>query len=486
MPLLRGSGILLHPTSLPGKFGIGDMGSRAYQFIDFLVRSGQRYWQILPLNPVNYDLSPYQSFSAFAGNILLISPELLVTQGLLEKKDLEDIPDFKTNTIDYNQLIRFKETIFRKAFKKFENQKDDAFLDFKNKNKFWLDNFSLFMACKTHFQGRAWNQWDEEIAKRIPPALEYYKINLREEIKYNDFLQYLFFTQWKQLKAYAEKFKIKIIGDLPIFVSYDSSDVWANRHFFKLDKQGNPLTVAGVPPDYFSPTGQLWGNPHYRWDELEREGYIWWLERIKHLNKLTDIIRIDHFRGFIAFWEIPVQEKTAIHGRWVQGPGEKFFQAIEKELGKVAIIAEDLGVITQDVIELRNKFCFPGMQILQFILNEHCLQDTWDIIEENSVVYTGTHDNDTILGWYKKNYCKKFPALNLPEEETPWYFIEMAYKSRANIAIIPMQDILALDSESRMNFPGTATGNWQWRLPEDYINKGIEEKLATLAKIYHR
>lgn len=500
MKFERESGILMHPTSLPSKYGIGELGSETYSFIDFLVRSKQKLWQILPLGPVGYGESPYQCFSAFAGNTILISIEKLIEQKLLFPEDIAALVSFDTRLIEFGRVKAFKFDLYRKAFERFKAVGDKAGFDrFLKQNNFWLEEFSFFMALKDHFGGIAWNLWEKEIAFREPKAMEYYRNKLAREIEYQRFLQYIFFSQWLEIKAYANKNGVKIIGDLPLFISYDSSDAWSQRSIFELDAEGNPAKVAGVPPDYFSETGQFWGNPHYKWDEMEKDGFKWWKDRLDLLLKVVDIIRIDHFRGFESYWEIPGEEKTAQNGCWVKAPGKKLFQALRAYKGNMPIIAEDLGFITKEVEELKNEFEFPGMKILQFTFGrgseERFLPHNY---EENAVVYTGTHDNDTTVGWYLKtketdqeaiDKLKRY--LNVSEEigekAMCWILIEKALSSRANTAIIPLQDILCLGSDARMNIPNTIGGkNWAWRLDKRLLTTGVEERLARLAVLYNR
>jgi 4-alpha-glucanotransferase len=487
----RESGILMHPTSLPSKFGIGELGSEAYGFVDFLESSRQRLWQILPLGPVGYGESPYQCFSAFAGNTMLISIERLIEDKLLFHEDIDALPDFDARLVEFEKVKAFKSELFRKAFNRFEavNAGED-YNRFLEENNYWLDEFSFFMALKEYFGGAAWNLWDEEIAFRNAKMMNYYRNRLSGEIEYQRFLQYMFFSQWKLLKEYANKKGIKIIGDLPIFISYDSSDAWSQGHLFELDEEGNPAKIAGVPPDYFSETGQLWGNPHYKWNEMEKDGFKWWRDRFKLLLQMVDIIRIDHFRGFESYWEIPAGEKTAEKGRWVKAPGRKLFQTLRDCYGYMPIIVEDLGFITREVEELKNEFGFPGMKILQFTFDEP--------FEENSVVYTGTHDNDTTVGWYMKvkmknpeveDALKKYFNISgeIDEKALCWILIEAALSSKANTAIIPMQDLLCLGSEARMNIPNTIGGkNWGWRLEKRLLTPELAQKLAELSAQYGR
>jgi len=498
MELKKGSGVLLHPTSLPGSYGIGDLGEEAYKFVDFLANSGQKYWQILPLNPPGFGESPYQSFSAFAGNPLLISPDKLVSEELLTIRDIENIPRHSKNKVEFEKVRNYKDKLFRTAFKRFEPDKSTMYRNFERNNSIWLENYSLFMALKNHFQGSIWNRWPKLVVERDEETLRRYRDLLHDEIEYQKFLQFKFLSQWLELKEYTNLKEIKIIGDIPIFVSYDSADVWANPHLFRLDESQNPISVAGVPPDYFSKTGQLWGNPHYDWARMEQDRYKWWGQRFITILRLVDFVRLDHFRGFEAYWEIPFGEETAVNGRWVKGPGKNFFAALEENLGKMPVIAEDLGIITEEVEQLKNKFGFPGMKILQFILEDTTQEFTLPLnFEYNSVVYTGTHDNDTILGWFKKHCQEKtevqrmleknlgiFPRMS--EDEVCWRFIEIALESASILAIIPLQDILGLDSSARMNYPGTLGNNWDWRFKEGDLTQEIETRLAQLVRIYNR
>lgn len=500
MKFERESGILLHPTSLPSKYGIGELGSEAYDFVDFLSRSRQRLWQILPLGPVGYGESPYQCFSAFAGNTLLISIERLMQKQLLLQEDIGVIPRFDASRVEFERVRAFKFDLYRKAFIRFKAYgRDEQYCRFVEENSCWLDEFSFFMALKEHFGGIPWNHWDKDIAFRNQVAIEHYKDMLSEEIEYHRFLQYIFFSQWLELKAYANKNRVKIIGDLPIFISYDSSDAWSQRSLFELDAAGNPSKVAGVPPDYFSETGQLWGNPHYKWDEMEKDSFRWWRDRLGLLLRMVDIIRIDHFRGFESYWEIPGGEKTAQNGVWVKAPGRKLFSVLRAYLGDMPIIAEDLGFITREVKELKDEFGFPGMKILQFTFGrgseERFLPHNY---EEDAVVYTGTHDNDTTVGWYMKmreadpealEQIKKYFGITgeIQEKDICWTLIESAFGSRADTAVIPLQDVLCLGSEARMNTPNTVGGkNWAWRLEEGLLTPELEKKLADLSICYCR
>ncbi len=488
----RACGILLHPTSFPSEYGIGELDDHAYKFIDFLKNAGQTLWQIFPLGPTGYGDSPYQSFSAFAGNPLLISLKFLKKKQLLSDQDLEELKKQPQGTIDYGFIVQKKYPILKKAFKKFIKNPSADFKIFKEKNQYWLQDYSLFMSLKQYNNGKVWNQWDDDIKKREKSAIEKYKKLLKEEIEFHNFLQYEFFTQWTNLKKYANENGIKIIGDLPIFVAYDSADVWSNPELFKLDENYNPYVVAGVPPDYFSEDGQRWGNPHYNWELMKKNKFSWWIERFKKLFELVDIIRVDHFRGFEASWEIPAQNNTAREGKWVKAPGYELFNTIKDVFGKIPIIAEDLGFITPEVDKFRKHFGFPGMKILQFAFDKdpenRFLPHNYS---KNYIVYTGTHDNDTTLGWYKslepeiKQYVKDY-ILSKSEKTICWDMIRIAYASVANTAIIPLQDILCLDSEARMNFPSTLGNNWKWRYLKNNLNKKTANKLKKLAIIYGR
>ncbi|MCD5406285.1 MAG: 4-alpha-glucanotransferase [Desulfotomaculum sp.] len=495
----RASGILLHPTSLPSNYGIGDLGVGAYDFIDFLQRSKQSIWQILPLNPVGYGESPYQCFSVFAGNPMLISVDKLIEDGFITEQDLSNLPIFNQHQVQFALVKEFKEKILRKSFEFFDVfGKGITYINFIHQNKHWLEDYALFMALKEHFAGEVWNRWDKAIAFREEQAVENYKILLSREIEYHYFVQYIFFDQWAKLKKYANDNGVKIIGDLPIYVAYNSSDVWANTGLFQLDSFGNPIVVAGVPPDYFSETGQLWGNPIYDWDKMEQDDFKWWVARVTDLLKQVDMIRIDHFIGLEAYWEIEASEKTAINGQWVKAPGEKLFLALEEHLRSVPIIAEDLGLITPEVEELKNKFRFPGMKVLQFALESGAPEQFLPYYHaSNLVVYTGTHDNDTILGWYQniltahpqvvKLLSKYFAfSTDMNEQQVCWRLIEIAFQSMANTVIIPLQDILCLDSKAKMNQPGIGNGNWTWRFTKDCLKPAAEKKLVDLTLFYNR
>lgn len=497
----RQAGVLMHPTSLPSQYGIGDLGQEAYDFIDFLVASKQKLWQILPLNPVGYGNSPYQCLSAFAGNHLLISLDKLVNRGLLREHDLTAHPLFDDKQVDFEQVKLYKEQLLAVAFRNFKQQpRSLAYEKFLEENNFWLMDYALFMALKKEFQDKAWNQWPADLLSRKKSELEKYRTLLAEEINYHQFLQFVFTTQWQDVKAYAKEYGVKIVGDIPIFVAHDSSDVWANQELFDLDKKGSPQTVAGVPPDYFSATGQLWGNPHYRWDKMAENDYKWWRQRLQVLLKLVDIVRFDHFRGLEAFWEIPGKAETAISGHWVKGPGAEFFNVLQKHLGTLPLIVEDLGFITPEVDELKHQFYFPGIKVVQFSFyyNEsgHCSTVN---CERNTVLYTGTHDNDTTASWYEnliveqpklatcvKQYIKHQLGRIDSSEPICWQIIEAAYGSNANTLILPLQDILCLGNEARMNLPGTVGKNWGWRCPKELLTRELSSKLGDFVDKYHR
>jgi 4-alpha-glucanotransferase len=491
----RASGILLHPTSLPGRYGIGDLGPEAYRFVDFLYETGQSIWQVLPLGPTGYGDSPYQCFSAFAGNPLLISPDLLIEQGHLSPKDVEDVPDFPAERVDYGSVIAYKTRLLKKAFENFQRRDNllekTEFAAFCAKKRAWLDDYALFMALKDQHGGAVWTAWEKDIAARQPEAMEHWRQILTDEVERHKYLQYQFFRQWNALKWYAHEHGIRIIGDIPIFVAHDSADVWANPDLFCLDEQGNPTVVAGVPPDYFSETGQLWGNPLYRWDRMAEAGYTWWIERFRAIFELVDIVRLDHFRGFEGYWEVPATEKTAVRGRWVKGPGADLFLAVEKALGKLPIIAEDLGVITPPVVELRERFGFPGMRILQFAFasdaNDPFLPHNYI---QHCVAYTGTHDNDTIIGWFNTATEKEREAVlayfGTDGHDLPWDFIRWLFASVADTAIVPLQEVLSLGPEARMNYPSRLGGNWSWRFLPGALTPEIKKRLRRITEIYGR
>ena len=496
MEFERASGILLHPTSLPGKYGIGELGHAAYEFINFLRDSSQRLWQIMPLGPTGYGDSPYACFSAFAGNHLLISLDKLVEEGLLNSSDLDDTPDFSHDKIDYGPVIEYRLRILRKSFDVFTKNNDAhrkaEFEQFCTQHADWLEDYALFMALKESNRGASWNTWGWELATRQPDTLDRWRRRLEKPMLAHKYFQYLFFKQWAAVKQYANDNGIKIIGDIPIFVAYDSADVWANPGLFHLNEAGEPTLVAGVPPDYFSKTGQLWGNPLYRWDAVAETGYAWWIKRISACLSLVDILRIDHFRGFESYWEVPATEPTAVKGQWVKGPGADLFKAIKNALGKLPIIAEDLGVITPEVEALRDKLKFPGMRVLQFAFASDAEnRDLPHKYPRNSVVYTGTHDNDTAMGWYQGSSTeyergRALEYMGTDANEFNWSLIRLAFSSVANTAIIPLQDLMGLGTDARMNYPSTLGGNWAWRFRPEMINDHIRGKLRWFTELYGR
>ena len=494
----RTSGILLHPTSLPSAHGIGDFGPGAYAFIDFLQLSGQGVWQMLPLGPTGYGDSPYQALSAFAGNPMLISPDLLIEEGLLETSEIEKMTWSETE-VDYGRVIPWKQNLLKKAYARFKTDESSGLRReynlFCKQEAGWLEDFVLFFALKEHHDYQAWTSWPLKLIQRQPKALSTYSKKLHASIDLHRFTQFLFFRQWKKLHQYANEHHVKIIGDIPIFVGHDSSDVWSNQAWFYLDKMGEPTVVAGVPPDYFSETGQRWGNPLFNWDRLKKEDYSFWIDRVKHLSSMFDIIRIDHFRGFAGYWEIPAEEKTAIKGQWKNGPGADLFLAIERQLGSdIAIIAEDLGVVTEDVTELLEELGFPGMAVLLFGFESTASLDPTSFLphnlQHNQVVYTGTHDNDTIVGWWNKqpekvqDFLRRY--LNTDGNVIHRDMIRAALSCVSYLAIFPMQDLLGLGSEACMNQPGTASGNWQWRYSTEALTTPLAEDLLMITRLYGR
>lgn len=492
----RQSGVLMHISSLPGKYGIGSFGQSAYDFVDFLVRTKQRYWQILPLGTTSYGDSPYQSFSAFAGNTYFIDFDILIEEGLLNEADVKGA-DFGDDPrkVDYAKIFDARRPIMEKAVARFL-QADDLsdYESFVEQNAAWLEVFAEYMAIKEHFDNLAWTEWpDEAIRRREAASLASYREKLADKLTYHRVTQYLFFKQWLRLKAYANEHHIEIVGDMPIYVAADSADVWAQPHFFKTDAVGKPTCVAGCPPDEFSETGQLWGNPIYDWEAMDKDGYAWWIERLRESFKIYDIVRIDHFRGFESYWEVPAGSETSASGKWVKGPDYKLFAAVKEALGDLNIIAEDLGFMTDEVIELRERTGFPGMKILQFAFNPDDESiDSPHLAPNNSVMYTGTHDNNTVLGWYKdeiddatRQYMAQY--TNRKEYETvPHAMLRTIFASVSFMAIATMQDLLELDSAARMNYPSTIGGNWTWRMTDEELNPIVEGELYSLTKTYRR
>ncbi len=496
MKFTRSAGIIFHPTSLPGPDGIGDLGPEAFQWVRFLKESGCTLWQLLPLGPTGYGDSPYQAFSAFAGNFYLVSPALLLDEDLLTQADLADRPIFPANQVDYGPVITWKLTLLDRAFERFLKSKSSALKAemklFQDREASWLEDFALFMAIKEAQGGVAWCDWPQALRKREKQAIEDFKRENPQSIQRHIFRQFLFFRQWEQVHQFANQNGIQIIGDIPIFVAYDSAEVWARPELFYLDEQGKPTVVAGVPPDYFSPTGQLWGNPLYRWDVHKQSGYTWWIERIRASLKLVDILRVDHFRGFAGYWEIPASMTTAENGRWVKGPGISLFQAIELALGGLPIIAEDLGEITQDVIDLRHELDLPGMKVMHFAFSgdgtHPFLPHNYPI---NCVAYTGTHDNDTSRGWYdsinevERDFVRRY--LGRSGEDISWDLIRALWASPAIFTLAPMQDFLSLGAQARMNQPGRAAGNWNWRMDADvFQNDTLIERIHEMNALFAR
>jgi 4-alpha-glucanotransferase len=485
---MRKSGILLHPTSLPGEWGIGDMGRWAYRFVDFLEESGQQLWQILPLGPVGLGYSPYQTYSGVAFNPLLISLETLVDQGWLSTGDLDESPDFPESSVDFDRVIPFKRNLLRKAAARFfRNHSDPARTEFDafcKWQKSWLDPFAEFAALKELNSNLAWTDWRVKTPENARAVLE------------QKFIQFEAFREWRLLKKYCTDRGIQIMGDLPIFVAHDSADVRADPELFDLDEKGRPRTVAGVPPDYFSDTGQRWGNPLYRWDVMERTGYRWWIERIRIMLRQVDIIRLDHFRGFEKYWEIPSNSETAIDGHWVQGPGNRFFEILKEALGSLPFIAEDLGYITPEVHALRDRWKLPGMRVLHFAFGDESVDNPHKPFNfiRNCVAYTGTHDNNTTAGWFaggdrafaSDEIERAIDYLGVDEEEAVWGLIRVLLASVADTAILPMQDVLGLGADARMNTPATVEGNWRWRMQPDQLNSKVATRLYELNRIYGR
>lgn len=503
----RASGILLHPTCLPGAGGIGDFGREAFAFVDFLKEAGQKIWQVLPLNPTGYGDSPFQCFSARAGNHLLISLDALKDEGVLEDTDFSNSPQFPQDHVDFGRVIGWKTALLKKAAARFLSQatgKDlRAFEEFCASNNQWLSDYALFMACKEEQRGVAWNQWPADISNRTPAGLEAATQRLKDAIAAIQFCQFEFFRQWQSLRDYAHSAGVRIIGDVPIYVALDSSDVWTNRNYFYTDEQGQPLKIAGVPPDYFSATGQCWGNPIYRWDRLKEDSYRWWIDRFRAALNLYDAVRIDHFRGFEAYWEIPGSEATAVNGRWMKGPGAELFEVLAKEFGDLPIIAENLGVITPEVEAIRQQFHFPGMAILQFAFGRDPQGPSFrpHNYSRELAAYTGTHDNDTTLGWWNSSGAtdstrtaqdvaeeRAFTRayLNFKDEPIQWVMIRAILASIADLAIIPLQDVLGLGTEARMNLPGTSKGNWRWRFQPDALTLEFARRLREMVVMYDR
>lgn len=493
MAFSRAAGILVHPTSLPGPGGVGTIGIDARSFLETLHDMGITLWQILPLGPTGYGDSPYSALSAFAGNPFLIALEPLAESGWLTAEDLAPLNGLPESRVDFGRLVPMKMDVLRRAFARFtaDGSQSADLESFTAAEAAWMDDFALYMALKDTHGGAPWIEWEADYRRRDEGALAQARADLAEQISFHRFVQFIFFQQWSALKWRAGELGVKIIGDIPIFVAFDSADVWSNQHLFQLDAEGNPTVVAGVPPDYFAATGQLWGNPHYRWDVMAGTGYAWWIDRFRKLLRLVDIVRLDHFRGFAAAWEIPYGDPTAERGEWVKGPMTDLFDAVRNALGTLPIIAENLGVITPDVESLRKAYDFPGMQILQFAYGSDPDNGALPFrFEHNTTVYTGTHDNDTTVGWW----------LSVDEEERQavrdytgtacldiaWDFIRLAYASVADLAIVPMQDVMRLGTCSRMNLPGTADGNWTWRFVEHELTEAHRAGLKKMVETYGR
>jgi 4-alpha-glucanotransferase len=499
MRLPRASGILLHPTSLPGRSGIGDLGLSARSFVDFLVETGQRWWQILPLGPTGYGNSPYQSYSSYAGNRLLLSPEGLVEDGWLDVRDLDDYPSLPEDRVDFDAVAAAKDRLFRRAFNNFKPT-DLGFEGFLHDNAAWLDDYALYMALKGAHQGLAWYDWEPKLVAREEQAIKQARESLAESILYYQFVQYAFARQWTALREFCHERAIALIGDLPIFVAQDSADVWSRPDLFQLDAKGRPTAVAGVPPDYFSATGQLWGNPLYRWEAHAAEKFAWWIARMKAQLERVDLVRLDHFRGFEAYWEVPAGSDTAATGRWALGPGTAFLEALREGLGGLPLIAEDLGNITAEVEALRDRFSLPGMRILQFGFSGSSDHDLPHRHVNHCIVYTGTHDNDTTVGWFtttdanttqpseqiafERAFALRYLGTN--GKEIHWDLIRIGMASVADTLIVPLQDILGLDGAARMNVPGTAEGNWSWRFQASQLDPRILHRLASMTASFNR
>lgn len=492
----RASGILLHITSLPSKYGIGDFGPNSYEFVDFLSDAEQKYWQVLPLNPteITYGNSPYSSPSSFAGNALLISPELVKEEGYISASQIREVPEFQSGKVDFKTVLTYKMDLLQSAFE--SNLRGIAqYSDFKKfciENKHWLDDYCLYISIKSTSNFQTWQDFPKDLRQRHERSIDDWKEREQHFILYNKFIQYLFFKQWKSLKEYSNKNGIKIIGDLPYYINYDSSDVWANQEIFKLDKNSSPEFVAGVPPDYFSETGQLWGNPVYNWEKLKQTEYSWWIKRIGHNLSIFDKLRLDHFRGFVSYWEVEAGEQTALNGNWINLDTKDFLDSLFYRYDKSNFIAEDLGLITEDVKEIIKHYDLPGMKILMFAFGDDFPYGDYlpsNIINNNCVIYTGTHDNNTVLGWWdeeigntEKNRVREYLSKDINRDNINWELIEAAIKSKADTIIIPVQDMLGLGSSARMNTPSTTEGNWAWKLQSFDNFADVIEKLKGLSK----
>ena len=496
MKTKRKSGILMPVASLPGKYGIGTFGKESYNFVDMLAEAGQSYWQILPLGPTSYGDSPYQSFSTFAGNPYFIDPEKLIEEGLLTQKEADSY-DFgkKTDTIDYGKIYNARFKMLKKAFARADLKGNRKYVKFCRENAFWLEDYALYMAIKNSFGGISFIEWDQSVRKRDKKTLDIYKKKYEKEVEFYKFLQFLFIEQWMGLKKYANKRGVKIIGDIPIYVAFDSADTWASPELFQFDEEGLPTAVAGCPPDGFSATGQLWGNPLYDWEYHKKTGYKWWIARIRHCFMLYDVVRVDHFRAFDAYYSIPYGDKTAKYGKWMKGPGFELFKEIKDQLGDVDIIAEDLGFLTDSVIRLVKRTKCPGMKVLQFAFDS---REDSDYLPHNyvsnTVCYTGTHDNDTTVGWFKslkaadrKMACEYINRSDFgSDKELAHAFTKLAMSSVSKLCIIPMQDWLGLDSKARINTPSTLGGNWVWRMRSGAFSVSLAKQIRRITKLYAR
>ncbi len=504
----RSSGILLHPTSLPGPYGIGELGPEAYRFADYLAAARQHIWQVLPLGPTGFGDSPYQCFSSFAGNPLLISLDFLAEHGYLSAEDLEITQPFPLDQVDFGRVIRFKAAMLRKAFRAFHEgapgEEKEQLEAFCSRHKSWLNDFALFMALKDAHGGEAvWTQWESDVAARRPAVLARWNAELADEIRYRKYEQFEFFRQWHALREHCHARGIRIMGDIPIYVAHDSADVWARPELFQLDEKGNPAVVAGVPPDYFSATGQLWGNPIYRWEKHEQTGFAWWIERLRAVLGVVDLLRLDHFRGLEAYWEVPAGETTAVHGRWLKGPGSKLLAAARRDLGEFPLVAENLGVITPEVEAIRREFDLPGMAILQFAFGTDPQGPGFrpHNYPRNLVAYTGTHDNDPVVGWWHSE--GKADSTRTPEDvqkelafacrylatdgsDIHWVMIRTLMASVADTVIFPLQDVLGLGSEARMNLPARPSGNWCWRFRSEVLTDEVRDRLRLMSEAYER
>lgn len=493
----RGSGILLHITSLPSSYGIGDLGPQAYRFVDFLAEAKQSYWQILPLNATNsnFDPSPFHCTSAFAGNTLLISPDFMIQKSWLDKKDVNPIPPFPEGKVCYSDVYAYKNRLFHLAYQRFKKKQSNEYEKFCSENSSWLEDFALFVTLKKHFQDRIWCDWPSAVRDRDSIAIQSLRKEFQNKIEREKFFQFVLWKQWFSLKKYCHQKGIHVIGDMPIYVDHDSPDLWSQPEIFKLDENKKPIAVAGVPPDYFSKTGQLWGNPVYRWDVLKEKGFEWWIRRIEHSLKLYDILRIDHFRGFIGYWEVPSQHKTAKNGKWVKAPAMDFFSRLKERFCPFPIIAEDLGFITPAVKKVMSHFGFPGMKVLLYAFGRNDSMHPYlpHNCEENCIAYTGTHDNNTVRGWFEKEAKPKerrrvfrYLGRRVSEREVHWELIRLVMMSVASTVIIPMQDVLGLGEKARMNRPASSKGNWEWRLLPQHLTARHAEQLSEITEVYGR